>query len=576
MFELLDDETDPGASDAAAALGESIEQVQEAAPFALAEALAGLSPRTVAAMRVGEAERVVAATQRVINAVAALQAEALTAVALATEEQVARYEASRRADHAQRCREAADRGLPRPQPLHPIPGGWGFAAASLAPILRLSPRSMTARIERAVDLTTSLPGTHRAGLRGDLEPYRVDQIVRAAQVTRHEHREEFEARLFHPGERHRDADPDRPVVEMDCGRLGERARRVAAAVDPQGHAEHAKRAASRRHVTCRPSRDEPGMAAWEALLPSETSARAWAAIDGLAQQYLEARRRSGEKGASLTSARADAMTDLILSQATVTTTVELLVSSDLIRPVDEGRVAPVRSRGTSRTTPTGHRLDLIIDDDAPRWCWEGPTRWPLPDPDQVPHGVAEYEIRSLLLDAKQLAANPRITRDDRGRTWFVPEGITSVRHGSLLPDHLATWLADPDVTVRITPLDPTRGVVNGPASPAYRPGARLARQVRARDGTCRFPGCRVPATRCDLDHVIAYPHGPTDEANLVALCRAHHGFKHHAGWRLSLDAEHGGCTWTAPDGRSHRTWPQRHLDPSTTTAGEAESAPPSA
>jgi hypothetical protein len=39
--------------------------------------------------------------------------------------------------------------------------------------------------------------------------------------------------------------------------------------------------------------------------------------------------------------------------------------------------------------------------------------------------------------------------------------------------------------------------------------------VRCRDLTCRWPGCDVPAMRCDLDHTI--PHakgGPTHAGNL--------------------------------------------------------------
>ena len=76
----------------------------------------------------------------------------------------------------------------------------------------------------------------------------------------------------------------------------------------------------------------------------------------------------------------------------------------------------------------------------------------------------------------------------------------------------------------------------------------------AATGTCRYPGCATPAERCDLDHVIAYPHGPTSAANLQTLCRAHHGFKHPGGWTVSMTPD-GVCTWTAPNGRSHTTHP---------------------
>ncbi|KAA0096169.1 DUF222 domain-containing protein [Mycolicibacterium sp. P1-18] len=38
-----------------------------------------------------------------------------------------------------------------------------------------------------------------------------------------------------------------------------------------------------------------------------------------------------------------------------------------------------------------------------------------------------------------------------------------------------------------------------PPEPRYRPSKKLADFVRCRDLTCRFPGCRAPATNCDLD-----------------------------------------------------------------------------
>ena len=92
----------------------------------------------------------------------------------------------------------------------------------------------------------------------------------------------------------------------------------------------------------------------------------------------------------------------------------------------------------------------------------------------------------------------------------------------------------------------------------YRPGAATARAVRSRDGTCRFPGCATAAKRCQLDHVIRHPDGPTSVPNLQSLCATHHGFKHHAGWRVEMDPL-GVCKWTAPDGRTHTTWPlDRH------------------
>lgn len=60
--------------------------------------------------------------------------------------------------------------------------------------------------------------------------------------------------------------------------------------------------------------------------------------------------------------------------------------------------------------------------------------------------------------------------------------------------------------------------------------------VRARDGIRRFPGCDVPAEKCEIDHVVAYCHedpgsGPgTVTSNLQCLCKRHHDLKTAALW----------------------------------------------
>src|SRR5699024_7394721 len=65
----------------------------------------------------------------------------------------------------------------------------------------------------------------------------------------------------------------------------------------------------------------------------------------------------------------------------------------------------------------------------------------------------------------------------------------------------------------------------------YRISPELARRIRARDGTCRHPGCSVPAEQCDVDHIVPFDHsapekgGLTLERNLMCLCRRHHRYK---------------------------------------------------
>ncbi|MCD9196708.1 HNH endonuclease signature motif containing protein [Aeromicrobium wangtongii] len=55
----------------------------------------------------------------------------------------------------------------------------------------------------------------------------------------------------------------------------------------------------------------------------------------------------------------------------------------------------------------------------------------------------------------------------------------------------------------------------------------LAAALQFLHGVCQAPGCMVPAERCDLDHRIPHPHGPTTGDNMGPLCRRHHNLKGH-------------------------------------------------
>ncbi len=110
------------------------------------------------------------------------------------------------------------------------------------------------------------------------------------------------------------------------------------------------------------------------------------------------------------------------------------------------------------------------------------------------------------------------------------------------------------------------GTATDVASRSYRPSARLAAYVVARDSTCRFPGCRVPAWRCDLDHIEPFDDRrpaveQTTANNLQPLCRYHHRLKTHGGWRVERDSLTGATTWTSPTGQAYICPPHR-VDPS--------------
>ncbi len=116
----------------------------------------------------------------------------------------------------------------------------------------------------------------------------------------------------------------------------------------------------------------------------------------------------------------------------------------------------------------------------------------------------------------------------------------------LIPAELVAELAR---TARLQPLDPPGG------EPRYTPSPQLAAYVRARDLTCRAPGCDRPATDTDLDHTIAYSDGgATHPSNIKCLCRTHHLLKTFWGWR-DKQLPDGTVIWTLPDNQTHVTTP---------------------
>ena len=494
----------------------TVAAVREADPFALAAALSGLSLEDLGAMSADAAEVVVAATQRAINALAARQAAAVDVFAGRVDDDVQRHHAELQADLDARA-GATGRG-PR---MVVVPGSDQVAASMLAPVLRVAPRTMATRMRRASELVEDLPRTYAAAWAGDLEPWRADAVVRGSAGVRHQHLVELEARVF--------ADD---VLELTGPALGERARRAALRADPEGVAGAVRDSARRRRVVVRPG--ELGLAHWSVDLPTPVSQRMWAAVDALAQEYLAA-----EPAHTVDTARADALGDLVLAQARVETSVELVLPTGSAAHDRPG--APV----VEHAPPADPVVESML---AGEWTARTAAASDL-----------EWELAFTAGAARRVDRNPHLERDARGEVWFVPGAAHDPRHGVLLPDHLARLLADPDVRVRVSGGPP--GSADGPprARRRYRPGAALADKVRRRDGTCRFPGCATPARRCELDHVRPFPGGPTCEDNLLCLCTTHHGFKHHAGWRLRLEPD-GSAVWTAPNGRSHTTHPKDRHD----------------
>jgi len=111
--------------------------------------------------------------------------------------------------------------------------------------------------------------------------------------------------------------------------------------------------------------------------------------------------------------------------------------------------------------------------------------------------------------------------------------------------------------------DPLTGRAIDAAAGTYRVPAAMAQQVNTRDGTCRAPGCEIPATLTDLDHSIEWTSppsdaggagGPTAETNLAALHRGHHNLKTSGFWDSDQSVD-GALCWTTATGRTVMTYP---------------------
>ncbi|HYJ57173.1 MAG TPA: DUF222 domain-containing protein [Mycobacterium sp.] len=89
----------------------------------------------------------------------------------------------------------------------------------------------------------------------------------------------------------------------------------------------------------------------------------------------------------------------------------------------------------------------------------------------------------------------------------------------------------------------------------YRPSAAMDRFVRARDLTCRMPGCDRPAMHADIDHTVPYPYGPTHPSNTKCYCRIHHLLKTFwLGWSDCQEPD-GTVHISTPTGRTYTTKP---------------------
>ncbi|SKC80939.1 protein of unknown function [Krasilnikoviella flava] len=377
-----------------------------------------------------------------------------------------------------------------------------FVADAVAARLGLT-RHAAAQLVTVAHGTSRLPEVADALASGVVDRRKAEALVDAGRMPDHLRREAVAGVLS-------DAE------HLTAPQLRAHMRRAEIEVDPGGAEDRHRAARAERYVRLEPVDD--AMAYLTAYLPADDAARAFAAIDDVG---LAMRRAPGETR-RLGECRADAFTALAT-----------------------GRLAP----GPSLPGPS-----------APGPSLPGPS---APGPSALCPSVPGQHVTGQYVPGR-IAAGGEASSRPRSRsragirvsvaasTLLGSEDLPAILAGhGPIPASMARALAsDPDAVWQRLFTDPESGVLTDVSSRTYRPGEALRAAVVARDVTCTFPGCRVPAASCDLDHVE--PFDPTRDApqthgaNLHALCRTHHRAKTVGGWAVARDPSTGGTTWTAP------------------------------
>ncbi len=380
------------------------------------------------------------------------------------------------------------------------------AVAEVGLMLRVSARTAAARVSDAWSLCTRLPGTLAALEHGRITLAKARVIDAETLNLSAQHTAQVEQKVL------------AKAPKQTPGQLRAATRRAVLSVDPSAAQERTEQAKRERGVQMWPEPD--GMATLSAYLPAAEAVGVYAVLDEYA-------RHAGGDGDERTmdARRGDALVDLVLAPT------------------------GYRSAGTSaaraHTTAPGDSSDTSRGDIADA----GPTAGAgcRCECGRCRRGGG-VDVRVTIPYTALLGAN-----DTPGElAGYGP-----------IPAAVARDLAATGTWRRIL-TDPHSGRPVDYGTTRYRPPAHLAGLVITRDQTCQFPGCRIPAHRCDIDHGIPYDPdtgtGPTSEFNLGIKCRRHHQVKQAPGWSV-IHHPDGCTTWATPSGHLYHSEPSPLSDP---------------
>ncbi len=185
-------------------------------------------------------------------------------------------------------------------------------------------------------------------------------------------------------------------------------------------------------------------------------------------------------------------------------------------------------------------------------------------------GPADPTTTAAALASVSVSAGKRRrgTRRRRGETQVVMDFTTwlglddnpAMVAGHPIPADIAREIATTTGSLRRIVTDPADGHLIDHGNRIYLPDD-LRRHVAARDAHCQAPGCRQPANRCELEHIIAFPTGASSTTNTDMYCKRDHISKTRRDITILDHRSDGSATWQTRHGQTGTINPRPYLNP---------------
>ncbi|GAB3747201.1 hypothetical protein GCM10027599_00080 [Yimella radicis] len=419
-----------------------------------------------------------------------------------------------------------------------------FANTDLAAACQMAPRTASSKLSNSIDACTKTPGLLAAAVEGSIPYWKVSLVASELVSASPETSRRVEQHLL-------------DTKGFDSwGYL--KVKSAARALVTQWEEEAAKKTRQKEAkeatgVWVRPC-DIPGMAELCAVGPADQIARIYGAVDQLADQRSKNPTASegtetGESKPTLAQLRLGALHDLVTQGADVS--YQVVIQVPVVREEREEQAATATQRATDDAE---HEPEASPDDGSPP-PGQSATSPRGPNTTDQPTNTPSTPSAS---GASGPESGSTARKSDHCYTtgWARIAGIGFIR-----PEVLDALIDQFGCRLTRALVDADTGVTCETSTTAYEPTPRIREFVQQRDQTCRFPMCTRAAIRCDIDHVIEWPQGPTVGHNLAALCRHHHDAKTKKHWDYEM-SDDGVCTWTSRIGRTYITYPDSVHDAS--------------